>query len=422
MASRDPISYATTDPETGRPIMTKAEAEKLRRRKPVEKRGMLIVTTFRASDIPLLRKRAEWMAFLGMVPYFDLLLVSDFDVTHEERMEMSSLHKPFFSEVLTKSIKEPPRNAAWPDGVNTAFRKTYKILSGRYDLPPFSWTPYTGWFNFETDVTPLNPDAFKAMERLYHEGKKPFCGYLNETRLSDGKLVRHLNGAAIYPTNNSTPRYYNEKMMLTMGLPWDVAGMGEGLLGFSTMLSQDKYIHAFGTWDYRKEGNELTATQKLMTGAVFEKKYVLNGQIMHHGCKDGSLIDVLMGKKEVIVPEVKPVPVVTPPDGVSYTYVSKIPYKLTIKEKPSVAALTDEEKTVVKKDPYAGKRIKQKRIPGKRLRAPQKVKVKKPYFISPQMVELVKKDYNDMLPWKDIMKKYGMNPAILKEVLRERKN
>lgn len=385
MATRDPISYATIDPETKRPIRTKEEVERLRKRKPVEKRGMLIVTTFCNQDIPLLKKRIEWMAFLGVKPDYDLLLIGDHDVSTEDVESMVSLHKPFFKDVLTKRIKQAPLLAGWPNGTNNAFRKTYRILSGQYDMPPFSWEPYKGWFYFEADVTILKADSFKALEKIYLDGNKNFCGFLNETRLSNGKLVRHLNGAAIYPTKNSNTinkALYNEKMMLTNNIPWDVAGMSENLLSDATALSSEKYLHAFGTWNYRKHENELICTQKLMNGTIQEKRYVLNGQLIHHGCKDGTLIDILM------TPKLEENKVIAISNQIP-------PPKVTLIESAKVSSIPVNPK---KRIPRAVKRI------------------------DPEIVTKIKEDYKNGVKWKALIGKYRIGTTAMKGIIDECKN
>lgn len=309
----DPKTGYYIDVDTGTLLVTKDQRALLESRVKVEKRGMLVVTTFNYSDIHLLEKRIAWFNHIGFHSDLDLLLVSDYDVDEESYQKVILAHAPFFKNVIHRKIVDPPLDFSWPNNVNTAFRKTVLILTKQYG-EEFDWSPYHAWFNFESDVTLLKPDSLNSMVALYNSGKKPFAGYINHTK-SGNRIINHVNGAAIYPAHlDQKANFYSPAMMLMEGVPWDVAGMGDLVIPMTTPLGKDIYSHAFGTRNYREENGKIVADQKFMDDTTHLKEVSIEGCLLHHGCKDGSLIDLLMGKttpKTIQVPVLDQVEVET---------------------------------------------------------------------------------------------------------------
>ncbi len=54
----------------------------------------------------------------------------------------------------------------------------------------------------------------------------------------------------------------------------------------------------------RKNETTISATKTVQDGTVTQVEFQLQGQLLHHGCKDGSLIDVFDKVKEVKTKEV----------------------------------------------------------------------------------------------------------------------
>lgn len=283
-------------PVTKEKIYFRGAREEARSAKPIEKRGMLIVTTFCQGDIPLLEKRLEWMSHLKFTTGFDLLLIGDGDVDDFTLEKMAEGHKPFFKQVETRKILDGNEGLPWPGNVNSAFQKTARILRGEYGTNKFSWLPYSSWFNLESDVLPLKSDTFERLSQSYLKGAKPFWGYISDTKDNSGKVHRHMNGAAIYPARKDREgRWYNAGMMLAKNIPWDVAGMQD--MTMCCGAGRDLYTHCFGTRSYVKNGDSYTAVQRLHDGSESTKTIrIPETALLHHGCKDGSLVDLLMGK------------------------------------------------------------------------------------------------------------------------------
>jgi hypothetical protein len=400
--------------QDGTVVMTLEQREKMKNKTPVEKRGMLVVTTFCYRDISLLKKRIDWLAHLGVQPTHDLLLVSDYDVAASDLASVVESHKPFFRQIESRQIIDPPANSIWPQGVNTAFRKTVRILSSQYGKPLFSWNKWQGWFNYEADVTLLTSDALVKLEAIHRSGGKHFTGYLNETRLSNGNLVRHLNGVAIYPTRkDSASMHYNQNMMLDQSLPWDVAGMRENLMTFSQHIGADKFSHFFGTWDYRKDGDTIVCTQKTMDGQTSEKKWKQDAQLLHHGCKDGSLVDILMGKaiQEQPIPMAKTVEqkeVIPSAPAIRETSPAGLPVTEEVRPSSNPRRMKKRRgRRIVEKVEKYNKTVKRKSVPKPA-----------PIPAEPSPLKLaVMADRAAGMKWKHLMAKYKLNPRILKGLL-----
>ena len=332
-----------------------------------KKRGLLVVTTFCNNDIPLLKKRCEWFAHIGFKCDRDFLLVGDSDVSSTDLEEVVNLHRPFFQNIAVRSILDVGPTH-WPYNVNRAFRTTYRILTGYYG-EKFSWAPYNAWFNFESDVTLLKPDAIKQLEDICRKGGKPFAGHISETRMSDGSIVRHMNGAGVYPCAqmNGQLANYNQNLLLAETLPWDVAGLTS--LASIHSMPKNEYIHAFGTTEYVKDQEMLQGKQTLMNGQTSQFIFKLGNQIIHHGCKDGSLIDALIGKA------------VAPREDPNRNAISNkfIPYEV--------------EKEEVKE-----------------------VETKTPEPVELTLKDKILKDKADGIPYKQLLKKYKLHPKKMKEI------
>jgi hypothetical protein len=274
-------------------------------------KGILFVTAYCYKDELLLKKRFEWFDHIGFKSDRDIILISDYDVESDKDREIAQAHKKYFRDVYFQKIQEQSPNN-WPFNVNQTFRNVVKILTGYYGKQIFKWSPYLAWFYFEPDVTFIKKDISDFLEASYKKGKKPFCGAFNSTKTEDNGTVRHLNGAAIYPTREfimagKEPYFlYSQEMMLATNTPWDVASLHN--LYYCSSMPEGTYVQAFGTTNYKKSITEeekyLTATQTLVDGTKKEINFNFTNQIMlHHGCKDGSLIDILIGK--TIIPTVK---------------------------------------------------------------------------------------------------------------------
>lgn len=271
---------------------------------------MLIVTAFCNNEVPLLLKKAEWMKQLGIKPTHDILFMRDMDVVDSEFAKVTEAYKDLFVDMDVRKITDYPLKSEWPWTVNHVFRNSYRTVRGIYG-ETFNSNKYASWFYFEPDITPLHKDLFTTLEHYYgvynpiqttkdEDGKdityrnyaRPYMGYINNTKMSNGTIVRHMNGGGVYPNTANMPKY----ALLMDGLPWDVAGLTE--LHKIGEIPANVYIMAFGSTFYKKIGdNKYSCKQNFMNGDQHNLEIEIEStHMLHHGCKDGSLIDCLENK------------------------------------------------------------------------------------------------------------------------------
>jgi len=254
---------------------------------------LLIVTTFRSGDIHLLKKKIEWYKHVDFKATHDLLLIGDGSTTSEQVEEVSKLNSPYFSKIITRKFNEFPTKNEWPYNVNNAWRITAKIIYGMYG-DKVDVSPYVGWFYFEPDVTLLNKDAFTILEQNYKLLKKPLMGKINETRTNEDRVIVHMNGAGIYPTQFS--QAIKPSAFIIDNIPWDVAAL-QLPSPYIAEIPKSVYEMGFGTTNFRLDGDLLLAEQTIGK-EVLEYSFQIKEQLLHHGCKDGSLIDILINPSE----------------------------------------------------------------------------------------------------------------------------
>lgn len=260
---------------------------------------LLLVTTVCQADKALAEKRLDYLKTLGEpAKKHPLLLVNDGSIDDATFSEFAKAHADsgLFGTITTRKIITPPTSQDWPNNVNHAWRTTAHIVAGMYG-EPFDTSNLLGWFYFEPDVLPFNKDFATILEQHYITAPiRQFMGGVNVTKASNGSFVRHMNGAAAYPIS---AQFYYDKMMLMEGLPWDVAGMNDETASARRKdMPTEIYTMAFGTHGYKREGQKFTATQQLHDQTTKPYEFTLDKQLLHHGCKDGTLIDCLVPQKK----------------------------------------------------------------------------------------------------------------------------
>lgn len=323
---------------------------------------LLIVTAVCAADYNLALKRATWMKELGQKPVHSLLLVNDGTIDDAALKSLAEAQTDVFESVLTRKIASP-RSTAWPAGVNHVFRTIARNL-----ISPGAWvdaTLYQGWFYFEPDITPLAPTWANVLDSQYAFQKKPFMGVRSLVHAMRGKepvTITCMNGAGCYPFD---PQHFNPIMMLGEGAPWDVLGLSnrDHVIAY---IPDEAYMLTYGITECARKEIGFRAKKTTQDGKVSTIEFVLKEQLLHHGCKDGSLIDLLSKPIKI------PVPVVKPPERL-------------------LAALKYKSK---------------KRMPKSAARAQN------------QKAEIIADRKNGM-GWNDLIGKYRVNPKHLKAILTE---
>jgi hypothetical protein len=240
------------------------------------------------------------MKEMGQKPTHLLLLVNDGTANENAVKKLAEAQTDIFESILVRKIS-PPKSPAWPDAVNHVFRAIARNL-----ISPSAWVDksvYQGWFYFEPDVTPLFPNWADILDAQYEFQKKPFMGVksiVNAMRGNTPITISCMNGAGCYSFDG---QHYSPLMMLGDGAPWDVLGLAENQHKIA-YIPDSAYSLTYGvTKCARKNSGAIAATKTVQDGTVSQCEFVLNGQILHHGCKDGSLIDLLEKKTAPAAPE-----------------------------------------------------------------------------------------------------------------------
>jgi len=356
-----------------------ATALKYSKAKPSQRRGndLLVVTTYCQKDNWLMMKRAEWMKFLEVRPTHDLVLIGDADVTDADLESMGSLYRSVFRNVYTAKLKGQFRGEGWPRGTNAAFRNTVRLLHGMFKVK-FDNNPYRGFFYFESDMTPLKSDFLPLMHQTYLQGKLPFLGVVGEITTTDGKTIRHMNGGGVYPFGM---QYFSPETMLVENVPWDVAGLtGQPFLKLVNDLGHTRYSMHFSTTEYKKLSEGKYGATKTPHGkpAFPITCDIFTTHLIHHGCKDASLMDHLMGKVSAKEPKIIPV------------------------------AVNSER----------GKKLESRMVnPLKKRRAKKSTKAKKVKH-DPSSPEVIRAAAKSGMKWKDLIKNHHVMPTALKKILQ----
>jgi hypothetical protein len=189
----------------------------------------------------------------------------------------------------------------WPVSSNTMFIQTAEYMYNHHPDEP--------WFWWECDVVPLQPGYWEALKQEYKDAGKPCMGVINESRwmtTKDGVVVegiprpagykfhkgRHMVGAGIYPGDLwvSFP-----EVQVLPETPFDMA-MGENMV---PITHETKLLcHRWSTCDYhRNEKGEIIMEDEDENVNLYGGRPIPSDAMILHGCKDNSLIDLLLASQ-----------------------------------------------------------------------------------------------------------------------------
>jgi len=299
------------------------------------------------------------------------LLIGDATTSEIELESLKKAYQGLFKEVHGRRITESPKSAEWPHGCNYAWRITTKIVAGKYGQPRFDSKPYVGWFYFECDITPLNPLFMGILESQYLFHKKPFMGHVGPVKVKktingtvSESMVDHMNGAGVYPVST---HFYSQEAMMSQTLPWDVAGFAGMQLQKVHRIPNDVYLMGFRSKGFKKtEEHVYSGEREIINQVGTNQPYTINtsNAILHHGCKDGSLMDAVGG-----------------------TLDQKVWVPVKVQDAPNTESLIA-----------------------------QVIKLPETTSIHPQMYDILK-DHANGMKWKDLISKYKIAPKVLKSIL-----
>jgi hypothetical protein len=163
--------------------------------------------------------------------------------------------------------------------------------------------PCDCWYFFEPDNTPLKPNWINTLADEYRRVQRPFMGVIHPTywrrKNPDGTFERfiqdgsHLIGTSIYPKD--APRYSKLFKSIPYAVtPWDVYWQWE-IIKYAA--GTNLIHHEWRSFRYKrdKKSGEIRGERAPGGELPYEPKPLSPDAVVHHGCKDGSLLNLMRG-------------------------------------------------------------------------------------------------------------------------------
>lgn len=201
--------------------------------------------------------------------------------------------KPLFPDGSEFYFFEADGPGGWPRGPNFYWRETIEYLKKKDNKLP--------WFWMELDVIPLKPKWIDLLEEEYYKQGKPCLGTVqNTTSVTEDQLLiniaQHLQGTAVYP-----PRLdeicsiweYVDRLPTAFDVicQWEIipntADTKLVQQGFRT--NEYKVYHE----PFMIKGEDMGH----MNGVVQYDQPLHPEAVVHHGCKDSSLADIVTSQE-----------------------------------------------------------------------------------------------------------------------------
>lgn len=261
---------------------------------------MLIVLPFCQLDYKLAIALAKYLQYLGPYKQHEFLLVCP----PEDSGYLEEMQEAVGDQFARVSVLTPRGlRVAWPGGPNTMFFTIANHVAANVDC--------TCWYMFEPDNTPVKPGWANTLANEYARTGRPFMGVVHPTywKRPNGTWYQdgiHLNGSAIYPKN--CPAY--SRLFRTIphaNIPWDVYWQWD----IASYAASTNLIHfEWRSFNYRrdKQTGEINGerVKGLLPSNLNNPIPLRPDAVVHHGCKDGSLLNIMRGlftaRKESLEP------------------------------------------------------------------------------------------------------------------------
>ena len=186
-------------------------------------------------------------------------------------------------------IFEENGSYGWPEGPNFYWKQTIEYLKSKDNK--------LQWFWMELDCIPLKPNWADVLEEEYYKQGKFCLGTVQDTNTITKDMYRitiakHLQGTAVYPPRVdeicSIWQYVDQ-----LPTAFDVVTQWE----IMPHTADTKLIQqGFRTWKYKIHHNPFKIQGEDngdLGGAVSYNKPLDPEAVIHHGCKDTSLADIV---------------------------------------------------------------------------------------------------------------------------------
>lgn len=267
---------------------------------------MVIIIPCSSSDVLLLPKFAQVLNHLGPYPGTHVVVMPTKEIEQEGNLLAQSLSGSFG----TAKVHAVTLNSlGWPLAPSKHFREAAVYAAKHHPNEP--------WYFFEPDNTPLFKGWLADMERELTNSGKPFMGCVRPTRIfiqnADGSQTPglgdpHMVGTGIYPgiyATKSVKLTTIDRVMpwvRTPPEPFDVALRDEIVPHCHPTKAIQSNWH---TQNYRVEQCRLVCDSTPDTTPENAQNEPWDGiACVIHGCKDGSLADLVLADK---IPARRPV-------------------------------------------------------------------------------------------------------------------
>lgn len=190
----------------------------------------------------------------------------------------------------------------WPNGANECFQRVAHHIAKLDTDEPFLFC--------ELDMIPIKSGWADALQLAYRQAAQPCLGvvaptfkaYRNDAKTLEGdplpprivKEDKHMVGAGVYPAKfalqSTLLRFLDSLNPFDIQLQYEIFAMG--------VAHTDLISHHFNTVNYRREGDKVVCDDKepeKLFDAITYSGEVNMDAVLVHGCKDGSLSELLAG-------------------------------------------------------------------------------------------------------------------------------
>ena len=251
---------------------------------------MLVILPVSRIDSDLAVKLSKWISTLGGGANHQLLVASTVQ-TKAVGDEILNTLRSTFSAVAQYTLDQE-HEIGWPSSPNFMFKKTVGHIFARGNTQPFYW--------FEADNTPTKSTWLDDLQTEYNLAQKPFMGVIEPSMVYDPSTKQpvrqdgeHMNGSGIYPAGFvswsrlfDTIHTHKEAQPWDLYLRWELQGRVHNSKQMLNNWKSVKYVR--------------TADGPIASTAIdpnHQSKYVTDSIAVVHGCKDGSLIDLLESER-----------------------------------------------------------------------------------------------------------------------------
>lgn len=227
---------------------------------------MLLVIPIAVAEIDRAIDLIQWIGELGGCRGHKLVLLVANPVAVEDARAIADLANSSFDSVETIRQKESCE-LPWPKNANAMFTCACEYVKSKIETSPWLW--------LECDAIPIRSGWLDSLENAYRQHGKPFMGTVYPVPF------RHMNGVAVYPSN------------IAQINPWMVRASDRAF-----DLTKPEIAMRFGTdTPLIARAIKDTATNTPHTFSVKSDLDIIPSEcVLFHGCKDGSLVEMLRQK------------------------------------------------------------------------------------------------------------------------------